>query len=99
MTPPHRLVPRVPAELGELVAELLAKEPAERPAGASEVAERLHRITVAQGAVWDPDLGTGEIDETDEAMEEIEGTFTSRWLPTRGGLDRGGSAARFGRSG
>lgn len=36
--------PELPAELSELVAELLAAEPAERPAGASEAARRLAAI-------------------------------------------------------
>lgn len=94
VAPPHTLVPRVPPELGELVAELLAKRPEERPASAAEVAERLGRIAAALGAVWAPDLGDGGIGETDETMEELDGTFTSQMLPTTYGLGRGVAARR-----
>lgn len=92
--PPHLLSPRVPPALGELVAQLLAKSPSERPAGAAEVAERLARIAASLGAVWAPDLGGGDVEETDETMEEIDGTLTSRMLPTTLRFDRGAGARR-----
>ncbi len=43
--PPVRdLAPELPSALGELIMELLAKEPAKRPASAAEVAQRLEEI-------------------------------------------------------
>ncbi|MFD5465237.1 serine/threonine-protein kinase [Kitasatospora sp. NPDC127059] len=49
---PGDLRPPVPPELDALVLDLLAKDPARRPADADEVAERLLRIAGAVGAVW-----------------------------------------------
>jgi tRNA A-37 threonylcarbamoyl transferase component Bud32 len=41
---PRERVPDVPAALAELVLQLLAKEPADRPGSAAEVAERLRAV-------------------------------------------------------
>ena len=95
VAPPHELVSRVPAELGNLVAELLAKQPERRPAGgAAEVAKRLSEIAASMDAVWSPDLRPTEIEETDETMEDIDGTLTSRLLPTTYGVGRSAPADR-----
>jgi serine/threonine protein kinase len=45
--PIAELRPNVPAELAELVRELLAKQPVRRPSSANEVVERLVRIEIA----------------------------------------------------
>jgi len=42
--PLQELNPHVPGELAQLVAELMAKKPADRPASAQEVKERLNRL-------------------------------------------------------
>ena len=42
--PVRSLRPELPAELSDLVVELLAKEPEDRPAGAAEVARRLAQL-------------------------------------------------------
>jgi hypothetical protein len=48
--PPDRLDAAIPAELAQLVAELLEKEPADRPASAAIVVQRLEKI--ATGGGW-----------------------------------------------
>lgn len=50
--PLRSLRPELPAELSDLVVELLAPEPADRPTGAAEVARRLAKI-----AAW-PEIAT-----------------------------------------
>jgi serine/threonine protein kinase len=49
--PVHRLNPDVPRSLSDLISQLLAKDPRERPASAEEVLERLRRI---EGGLSDP---------------------------------------------
>jgi serine/threonine-protein kinase len=51
--PPRSLVPLLPQQLDELILEMLAKEPEERPNSCSSVARRLMNIRnvwVAEGA-------------------------------------------------
>jgi hypothetical protein len=47
--PVHRTNPDVPRPLSDLVSQLLAKEPQQRPASADEVLERLRRIEAGLG--------------------------------------------------
>ncbi len=44
----------VPPELAELTLNLMAKEPADRPASAAEVADQLEEIVRARGLKWQP---------------------------------------------
>lgn len=54
--PPDRLDAAIPAELAELVAELLEKEPADRPASAALVVQRLEKIATSGGWTAPPTI-------------------------------------------
>jgi serine/threonine protein kinase len=58
--PVRELNPAIPGALGELIMQLLAKDPAERPASAEEVGDRLRQIQR-----WlDEESATGELPPT-----------------------------------
>jgi eukaryotic-like serine/threonine-protein kinase len=66
--PPHELDSGVPSELSELIVELLAKNPADRPASAGEVAERLSQIA--------PDLSASDSSRRGEISANRSSTAT-----------------------
>ncbi len=76
LTPLDELDAGVPAELSELVAALLHRTPAERPAGAAEVAERLAEMARAGGLSWPPP------DAEEGTAEAAYRTVDAQWLPT-----------------
>ena len=70
-TPPPRLsdiAPTVPAVLDELMAELLATDPEERPAGAAEVADRLRAVAMEVSSRADSDTRAVRMTESEAPM-------------------------------
>ena len=70
-TPPTRLsviAPTVPVVLDELMAELLATDPEERPAGAAEVADRLRAIAMEVASRADGDTRAVRTNESEAPM-------------------------------
>ncbi|MBY0521914.1 MAG: protein kinase [Gemmataceae bacterium] len=49
-TPPHLVNPAIPRALSDLIVQMLAKKPGDRPVSAEQVLERLKQIEVESGA-------------------------------------------------
>jgi serine/threonine protein kinase len=80
-TPLRRLNPGVPASLADLVMQMLAKEPADRPDSAREVADRLQAIARQRAA--------RSATETRAAASESSGTQQLFCPAPRGQSERG----------
>jgi serine/threonine protein kinase/Leucine-rich repeat (LRR) protein len=91
---PQTLNPEVPAGLDALVMQMLAKEPAQRPASAQEVADRLLTLETeltAPVAVRSPD--TVQLPAEDARAAEPPATPAARrWRPRSRGLVAAGVA-------
>ncbi|MFC7217258.1 protein kinase [Streptomyces polyrhachis] len=78
--PPSLLRPEVPEALDRLVLELLAKDPAGRPDGASQVVDRLRTMLRRAPAAPPPTgEGTGQVGQGAEAFDPDEVIVLEEW--------------------
>ncbi len=75
-TPPHVRDPRVPEPLSLLASELLAKDPRDRPAFASEVARRLRGEGEAQRQVTKRRIASPSLEERGTQLERARRVLT-----------------------
>jgi serine/threonine protein kinase len=87
-TPPRELVPEIPPQLDELIRRLLAKDPADRPQTAREVAEALapaaRTVTVVQVVNTGPTADTAFAFDDDPAQAHTAPVARKpwpRWVP------------------
>jgi serine/threonine protein kinase len=66
--PPRQVNAQIPLGLEALILRLLAKDPAERPASASEVADALRRIETDGTFVLDPAVSSSAVTEPTQLM-------------------------------
>ncbi len=81
VTPPSELAPHVPPELDRLILQLLARQPAERPASAREAAQRLEALVESPPPAW-PRLAS--VPEPEPSQLEL-GRSRLVEVPTRSG--------------
>ena len=76
--PPHEVNPAVPHGLSDLVMKLLAKAPADRPASAAEVAERLGQLEQRQPAPPESPARPQKSARREAAVDEPTQSFSER---------------------
>ena len=70
--PAETFQPDMPPELAELIAALMAKEPADRPKDAATVAEQLAALVRAQSLEWSPSSFEGAAPDPNRSSERTQ---------------------------